>query len=231
MGIKKELLFSLEKEIICAIAYGSTMCEDFYSESDFDVLLFLRNAELENLFKLREIKLKFADQNINVDFNVHSENDLPKLRKECFWHNNRALYFQKEITLYGLVLIGKNPFTENNNDANEFRKESVRVINSLLYQARKLFINRELTKKEKINLMKWCIYAVLYALSFKGILPKTKKEALQVFGKHYSIEIDPMLFLEAKVNNNVTDDLVQKAYKFLSKLDIIVFEEYGNGRK
>lgn len=230
MDIKEALVTEMKDNISCAIAYGSSLSEDFYEHSDFDILIFLKDCSLEELYKIKSLKEIFKSKKINVDFNVHSVSESPKKRLECFWHNNRSLYFQKEITLYGMVLIGENPFLHNKFDEKELKIESVRVINSLLYQSRKLIINRDLNNFERINLMKWCVYSVLYALSFKGIITKTKTEALEVFLDHYDLGIDPLVFLRAKQENNVTEDLVKKAYSFLNDLDKTLFEEYKNGR-
>lgn len=229
--IKEEILKTLGENISSAIAYGSTISEDFYDHSDYDILLFLKDGSLEYLNKIRELREKLMKQGIKIDFNVHTINEVPAERKECFWHNNRSLYFQKEITLYGLVLIGESPFLHNNFEKSELQKEGIRVVNSLLYQARKMLMNRELNQQEKINLMKWCIYSVLYALSSKGIITKTKTEALEIFQNYFSIDIEPIIFLRAKQENNVPEELIQKAYKFLELLDKCLFEEYKNGRK
>ncbi len=125
---------------------------------------------------------------------MHSINETPSERKECFWHNNRSLYFQKEITLYGIVLIGEILFLHNNFQQIELKKEAIRVVNSLLYQSRKLLINRNLNQQEKISLMKWCIYAVLYALSFKEIITKTKIEAWRSFQATFTSKLNLLSF-------------------------------------
>jgi hypothetical protein len=79
--------------------------------------------------------------------------------------------------------------------------------------------------------MKWCIYATLYSLSFKGIFTKTKTEALEIFPKYYNLDFEPIEFLRAKQLNIVSDEIILKAYKFLEQLDNCLFEEYKNGRK
>lgn len=186
---------------------------------------------MDKLGKLRKLKEKFNAKNILIDFNVHSEKDLPQIRGGCFWHNNRGIYIQKELILYGLTFIGETHFGENHFSKDELKKECVQVINSLTYQARKLLINRKLSDKEKVNLMKWCIYASIYALVAKDIFIESKREALSKFNKYYSLKVNPIIFLKAKIKNNVSNELAQKAYKFLSDLDIIIFEDYKNGRK
>jgi len=229
--IREKLIEELKNEICCAIAYGSTFCEDFCTNSDFDILLFLKDDSISKLFKLRKIKENFQAEGVKIDFNVHSKTETPELRKECFWHNNRSLYFQKEVTLYGLVLIGESPFLHNDFNVEELKKESIKVVSSLLYQARKLLINRDINQGERITFMKWCIYAVLYALSSKGIVTKTKTEALELFPEYYSLDINPIIFLKAKKENNISDDLLEVAYKFLLQLDNKLFEDYKNGLK
>ncbi len=229
--IKEEVSKKLGDNVSCAIAYGSTICEDFYCHSDYDILLFLKKCSCEDLKAIRDLKKDFSNKGIEIDFNVHTINESPTERKECFWHNNRSLYFQKEITLYGIVLIGESPFLHNSFNLEELKKEGVRVVNSLLYQARKMLVNRELNDLEKINLMKWCIYSVLYALSSKGVITKTKTDALEIFPQYFNLDINPMIFLKAKQENNVPEEIITKAYKFLEQLDSCLFEEYKKGRK
>lgn len=228
--IKSSLSKTFGSEIVSALAYGSTLSEDFYSESDFDVLIFLKNPSLDKLNKLKAIKETFLKEKIRVDFNVHGDNELPSLRNGYFWHNNRSLYFQKEAVMYGQVLLGENPFKDTQFKQEDLQTESVRVINSLLYQTRKTLINSSLSPEQRINIMKWCIYAALYALSFKGIISKTKREALDLFNKHYHFAINPTVFLEAKIHNQVPDSLIQEAYLFISQLDAFLFEEVSHGR-
>ncbi|MDR2396234.1 MAG: hypothetical protein LBD57_06510 [Endomicrobium sp.] len=231
INIKKELLNELEDNVFCAIAYGSAIGEDFYCHSDYDILIFLKRCSLNEFQKLKKIKQMFLCQKIRIDLNVHTINEIPIVRGRCFWHNNRSLYFQKEMILYGITIIGKNPFAHNDFNENDLRIESIRVVNSLLYQARKMLINKDINEAEKINLMKWCIYSVFYALSFKGIITKTKSEAFEIFPNYFSLNINPIIFLKAKQNNNVSEELIQKAYIFLEQLDSNLFEEYNNARK
>jgi predicted nucleotidyltransferase len=225
--IREKLISEFENRIYCAIAYGSTLCEDFCCNSDFDILIFFKEETMENLKKLRKIKEDFLLEKITIDFNVHSKEEIPQVRKDCFWHNNRSLYFQKELTLYGLVLIGESPFLHNNFNERELKKESLRVVNSLLYGTRKYLINKNLDKKERITLMKWCIYSVLYALSFQGIITKTKTEALELFHEYYSSSVDPRIFLKAKKEETISDEMLEKAYVFLKELDSKLFSKYG----
>jgi hypothetical protein len=230
--IKNELLTEFGKNIFCAIAYGSTMGEDFYCHSDYDILVFLKECNMQELEKIKRLRQVFLHHhNLKIDFNVHTEKEIPIKRKECFWHNNRSLYFQKEMTLYGITIIGESPFMHNNFDETDLKIESIRVVNSLLYQARKMLINRDLNEQEKINLMKLCIYAVLYALSFKGVITRTKLEAFEIFSKFFSLNVDPIIFLRAKQNNNISGETVLRAYNFLEQLDSDLFEEYENDRK
>lgn len=226
--IKKILVETFGDLISSAVVYGSTLSDDFCEFSDYDILLVVNNPDILLLKKLKGIKKDFLKNDVIIDFNVHDIGDLPDSRKELFWHNNRALYIQKEFDLYGAVLIGKNPFRTNKIDNFLMLQEAVRVMNSLIYQARKLIVNRRLNNVSKILIMKWCIYASLYALASKGIYPKSKKNALVVFNKYFDSPINPEKFLYLKVNgaakinlNNIVD-----AYNFLSYLDRKLFTEY-----
>ncbi len=228
--IKLDLENKFNNKIIHALVYGSTLCEDFSLNSDFDILIILKEGDFQELIKLKELKKKYLEKGIKIDFNVQLENEAPQKRKKLFWHNNRAYYFQKEIQIYGLSLIGSSPFEDKTITQEEIKSEVVKVVNSLLYQARKLLINTDISLEERIRMMKFCIYGVLYALAAKNIYPKTKKEALEIFSDYFTLDIDPSYFLEKKINfENISFADLKQAYHFLSRLDQELFNQYQRG--
>ncbi|MDD4984041.1 MAG: hypothetical protein PHH82_04375 [Candidatus ainarchaeum sp.] len=226
--IKQDLLTDLKDQILSATVYGSTLNEDFCIKSDFDILLVIKKPDISLLKKLKKIKKKYAEKGVITDINVHSCDDVPAIRKEVFWHNNRGLYMQKEIELYGNQLIGENYFKSTKFSKSEIIIEAVRVINSLNYQARKLLINKNLDQDGRILMMKWCIYGALYALATKEIYPLDKKTALKAFYDIFEPPINPEKFLQIKVNRpiNITDEDVEVAYEFLTYLDKRIFQDY-----
>jgi predicted nucleotidyltransferase len=228
--ITEDLKNNFGEKIVSALAYGSTLNEDFSFTSDFDVLLIVRNPDIPFLYALRTIKESWKNKSIRVDFNVHSDTDLPAVRKKLFWHNNRGIYVQKELELYGKVLIGTNVFVTDQIDLSQLLAEAVRVINSLNYQARKTLINSQLQDADKINLMKWCIYGSLYALASRNIFPANRKMALEKFYEVFNPPINPEQFLHIKVNrpNEINDEDIQVAYDFLTYLDQKIFQDYEN---
>lgn len=226
--IKKELLSNFNKnEILSAFIYGSTLCEDFCETSDFDILVIFYNASLNNLEKLKNIKEYFVKRNIQIDFNVHSEDDIPKNRMEAFWHNNRGLYFRKEIELYGRVIIGENTLLLSEYNKDLLQLEVVRVLNSLVYQSRKCLINKSIERKNLIQILKWCIYAAQYSLAYKDIFPSSKTEAMKIFKDVFNTKSDPQEFLNLKISSNIiTYDHIQKAYDFLCEIDKIIINDW-----
>ncbi|MBS3127416.1 nucleotidyltransferase domain-containing protein, partial [Candidatus Woesearchaeota archaeon] len=142
--IRNTLIKEFGNKVVSAIAYGSTLNEDFCADSDYDILMVVKKPDVKFLKKLREIKLNYMKEKIKIDFNVHSDEDIPSIRKDLFWHNNRGLYVQKEFDIYGKVLIGENLFKTEHIDNYEMLKEAVKVINSLNYQARKIMINKNI---------------------------------------------------------------------------------------
>lgn len=119
-------------------------------------------------------------------------------------------------------------FSDVDIDQIKLFEESVRVINSLNYQARKLLINSDLSNGKKIQLFKWCIYGSLYVLATHGIYPSDRRKALMVFTKSFRPPIDPTYFLNLKLTNpvHIKDADIRKAYKFLTYLDELVFKDY-----
>lgn len=229
--VKQTLINEFGNKIVSAIVYGSTLNEDFCINSDYDILMVVKRPDVKFLNKLREIKLNYMKEKIKIDFNIHSDDDIPSIRKDVFWHNNRGLYVQKEFDIYGRILIGENLFKTDEIDNYEMLKEAVKVINSLNYQARKIMINRNIEDKEnKILMMKWCIYGSLYALASRGIYPKDKRTALQTFYDVFEPPINPEKFLKIKVERteNITLEDVEVAYEFLTYLDKKIFSDYIN---
>lgn len=228
--IAHKLQATLGKNLISAVAYGSTLCEDFMCLSDFDILIVLHDPTVEALKLLQIVKQFFKEKNICVDINVHALYEMPSFRKEAFWHNNRSLYMRIELQLYGKTIIGENLFTFSEINKKDMRLEAVRVLNSLVYQARKFLINKELRVEERIILMKFCIYAALYALAANQIYPPTKKEAMKLFKEKFPNLPDPSYFLHIKVktSSNISDADVHKAYDFLVKLDVELFNQFKN---
>ncbi len=230
-SVKKDLIAKLgKKNIVCAYVYGSTLCEDFCELSDYDFLLFLKKAQIKHLTILKNIKVAYLLRGVTVDFNVQLVEEAPSARGSAFWHNNRAIFIQREIPHFGKLVIGRNIFVPAHNySKKEQRLEIVRVINSLLYQARKLIVNRELNQEEMVRMMKFCIYAVLYSLAFMGVYPYNKKEAMIKFCNYYETKTKPTIFLELKSGQleNIKKCHVDRAYEFLSELDKIIYKKYS----
>lgn len=232
--VRNILIGSLKRKIVCAIVYGSTLNNDFCKHSDFDILIVAKNPDVSFLKNLKEIKNYFLkNEKVKIDFNVHKDTDVPKIRKEVFWHNNRGIYVQKEFELYGKVLIGKNIFNSKNINVDKLLPEAVKVINSLNYQARKLLINSDWAFDKKLLLIKWCIYGSLYALASRGIFPSDRKSALKTFNNIFKPRINPLKFLNIKINkvDSITDQDIYEAYKFLNYLDAMIFKEYEKSKK
>jgi len=230
-SIRKDLIRNFGYNIVSVFVYGSTLCEDFCELSDYDFLIFFKKAPIKYLTILKNIKATYVLKGVTIDFNIHLVSESPAARGPAFWHNNRAIYIQKEIPQFGRLIIGKNIFSSPiKYSEKEQRLESVRVINSLLYQARKLIINRELNLEEKARMMKFCIYAVLYSLAFVGVYPYNKREAMVKFSDHYQTKIKPKNFLELKSSQlkNIKKQHIDEAYKFLSELDKIIYKKYSS---
>ena len=83
--IKLDLEQTFEQNLISATVYGSTLWDDFNAQSDFDILLVFNKITIDNLFSLKKIKVDFRKYGITIDFNVHTCNEIPKIRGKAFW--------------------------------------------------------------------------------------------------------------------------------------------------
>jgi len=228
LSIKKDLVIMMGNSIVSAVVYGSSLSDDYCFLSDIDILVVLDVADSASLEILREIKRKYEKDGFDLDFNVHTVDELPDKRKKTFWHNNRALYMQIELCLYGKQLVGPNLFSGKDVNVDDLRLEVVRVVSSLTYQARKMLINSNLSTRKRITMMKWCIYGVMYYLAFWEMYPKTRKEAMQRFHQISAIKTDPNIFLEHKSEHpeNIKISDLNIAYDFLSELESLALKEY-----
>lgn len=228
LSIKSDLESSLRDNIVSATVYGSSFSDDYCFLSDIDILIILNTAGHSSLEILRSLKKKYEINGFDVDFNVHTCAETPGKRGETFWHNNRALYMQIELSLYGRQLVGNNLFDGKGIKLDDLRLEVVRVISSLTYQARKMLINSNLNTRKQITMMKWCIYGVMYYLAFWEIYPKTRKQAMQSFHKMFCFKINPSIFLEHKSGHadNIKISDLNNAYDFLSELQSSILKEY-----
>lgn len=231
LAVKEDLNIKLKNYIVSAVVYGSTLCEDFCDFSDFDILLILNKSEIEILNKIKNIREKYLERNIILDFNVHLETEMPRFRKGAFWHNNRGFYIQKELKTYGINLMGEDLFKNLEPKQKDIKLESIRVVNSLLYQTRKLLINKKINPEDKIKLMKFCIYSVLYSLAAKDIYPNSKIEALKIFSDNFNSSINPKIFFDKKLlgPNFIDEEDIKLVYKFISELDANLFSQYEKG--
>jgi len=232
-SIKKDLLNKLGSNILSATIYGSTLGDDFCITSDFDFLILLRKAEPSALKIIKDIKNKYRKKGLSLDMSIHTKEETPEKREDVFWHNNRALYMQIELNLYGTQLIGKPFLTNIKPNTLELKRECVKIINSFKYHTRKALAKEQLTKSEIRNYIKLCLYAVLYTLAFYDIYPKTKTEALKIFDEKFNFKQKSIKFYKMKTEKPLslnTKDL-ESAYGFLCEIDSKIIKDYNNTKK
>ncbi len=227
--IKQSLLSEFKDNITSAIVYGSTLQEDFGEFSDYDIIIVMKNCEASNMQKLKDIRDNLMNKlGIIIDFNVHSINDIPSIRKNVFWHNNRGFVLQKEFTIYGKTIIGSNIFEGCLLNESDIKIECIHVLNSYVYQVRKFLINKQLNLSERDTIIKFCIYAVMYSLAYLGKFPNSKTKCLDIFPQFFKTKYNPKMFFELKKNNpaNITMEDLLKAYEFLCEIDELIFNNY-----
>lgn len=234
MMIRRSLLDTFGDNIESALVYGSTLNADFCETSDYDILVVFRKLSVSDLNAIRMIKEEYERLGIVIDFNSHLVSDLPSERGGLYWHNNRSVFIQKELALTGLPIIGNNPFEGYEVNMEEMQIETVRMLNSFSYQARKTIVNKDLTHcdENKIFMIKWCIYGSLYLLAAKGYFFKSRREGLEMFSKVFDTKIDPMVFLDMKVNrpHSISHEDIEMAYEYLNYLDKTAWRLYSNAQ-
>ena len=236
--IAAQLASRLEEAVGCNLTalyhYGSALTDYFMSQSDFDFLIILKDPSPEALTALRGVVCESELQGLKVDINVQAEYEMPGVRKEVFWHNNRGIYMQHEMSAKEVLLSGVPQFFSPYPDRlSDQIIESVRVASSLVYQTRKMVLNTNLGDREKYVIAKFCIYILTYALAAKGIFPKTHQEATLAFKGAYGECGDPerFLLLKAKSESNISKGDVFDAYLFIQKIDRAIFRHYIENNK
>jgi predicted nucleotidyltransferase len=222
--IKEEFSQYYPGKIKSAIIYGSVLSKDFNLDSDYDILLIASNIDTKFINNVRVLKNHLQKKlGIRIDINLQSVDEMPKFRGRAFWHNNRGFLIQKEMLKYGYCIIGKNPFGKSLNK-NDIRLECVRLLDSYVYQTRKILINKRINYYNKMNIIKFCIYATYVSIAFIGRLPKTKETNFELFKRYFKGFGDPSKFLYIKKNLiDISNNDINDAYKFLSGLDNELF--------
>lgn len=218
--------------VLSAIVYGSAVSDDFTKASDVDCLVFLRNPTVHDLHALKNLRQQYRARSVKLDINVHAATNSPSARPNAFWHHNRSLFCEIDMQTAGKVVAGNNIFTHLLFDINDLRLEAVRGINALLYETRKLIVNKRFTQTEKTTVIKWCLYAVNYALGARKIFVGSKKKSVLLFEREYPEIMSPKLFFTFKrlQARGFTRAHLHLAHDFLSELDRIIYAEYiGSG--
>lgn len=225
--LKGELRVLFGKNLISATIYGSTLTGDFCEFSDFDILLIFKKITGKELSLIRNLKRKYREENLDLDINLHEYGELPCSRQELFIHNNRSLYMQKEICLYGKQLIGKNLFKNQKLDSDQLKIESVKIIHSFHYNVRKLLTKTENSEYDVRQGVKFCLYATLYALAYFDIYPKNKIEAYHLFERKFKIHVRDLQKLKMNPTFGKNRGDLRKAFVFLGSLDKKIFSYHN----
>ncbi|MEM4263666.1 MAG: nucleotidyltransferase domain-containing protein [Candidatus Woesearchaeota archaeon] len=224
--IIKQYLKPIEKHIAHALLYGSSIDGGANQDSDIDLLIILKKATPEIIYKIRDIRQKLQTALLMpIDINAHSVDELPSKRGLCFWHHNREYYVQAEFSKFATPVLGSNPFTANIKQE-DISLEAVKMLNSYVYQLRKLMINTTESIAEQRKAANLCIYACQYALAAKGMWPLSKEEATKKIHTQFVLSKPGTYFLKYKKTNKFGPEIIPKAYQFLQELDKQVFQLY-----
>jgi hypothetical protein len=157
---------------------------------------------------------------IEVDFNTHSEKELPRNSGTDFWHNNRWALFHAEIASNGHSLIGENPYILNMPSQDAVQSDVIRSLSSLVYRMRKLYTNATMNEDTKYTFIKWWIYAASSALAYKGIFLKNKADVVREFEVEFWDFGSIKEYLEYKKDRSkkIPDEMVDDILVFTEKL-------------
>jgi len=218
--IKSKLLEEFWDEIKNAVLYWTANSDDHNEDSDFDVLLWFEKINVDVLKAIRNVKLKCQYIGIKVDFNSHSEIELPRNSSSDFWHNNRWALFHSEVWNLWKTLIWNNPYIENTPDNEAIKKDVIRSLSSIVYRMRKAYSNTNLNKDERYTFVKWAIYSASSALSYNWKFIKNKIDIASEFEKEFPTLWSIKNYLPYKINRNlnIPDDIIDEILEFTENL-------------
>ena len=231
LDLLKTDLVNLLDNIVSIYVYGSTLYKNFGSLSDIDlIVIFEKNLSVDNLEFIKNLNKKYRNNGVKLDMSIHTIDEMIGTRNKLFWHNNRAVFIQKEIAIYGKLIYGKNLFDDNIFSKEELKEECVKVINSLKYNARKLMISSLDEDILKRRLLKLSLSSTIYALAFYNILPENRDDVCDVFDRHLNLEIKARELLELKLKNYGSKlsslEVKNKVLNFLNDLDLKIFNDF-----
>ncbi len=228
--LKTDLLNSLHN-IVSIYVYGSTLYKAFGSLSDIDlIIVFEKKLSVNNLEFIKTLNQKYKNNGIKLDISIHTVDEMIGTRDKLFWHNNRAVFIQKEILMYGKLIYGKKLFDDNIFSDYELKEECIKVINSLKYNARKLMISSLDEDILKRRLLKLSLSSTIYALAFYDILPKNRDDICDVFDRNLNLKIKAKELLKLKMKNYGSGlsslKVKNKVLNFLNELDSKVYYDF-----
>lgn len=218
--IKKSILDEFWDRIKSAVLYWTANSDDHNEGSDFDVLLWFEEVNVEVLKSIRKVKNQCQKLWIKVDFNSHSDIELPKNSKNDFWHNNRWALFHAEVWKIWKILIWDNPYKENFPKEEAIKEDVVRSLSSIVYRMRKFYSNTDLNEEERYTFVKWAIYSASSALSYKGKFIKDKKSIATEFKREYPDlwNIDKYLAYKVDRDLKIPDNIIDEILEFTENL-------------
>lgn len=171
--MEQEPYSSLVKQILARVVgvvsiylYGSQVHKIKNAKSDFDLQIILATSGSKQLNALREIEIEYGSKGYNLGIMTHIESEIfgsEGFPAEIFVHRNRCWFFIKDMKEHARLLWGKDIFSQIDLPPQEILiVEATRVLHSLVYEARKKFVNKPKEMDSSIDLVKYCLYASQY---------------------------------------------------------------------
>lgn len=233
--IAKKFKSLLKSNLVSVMLHGSYAQDFNHKNSDIDYFLILKKIDLPTLFEIRKLK-EDAEQEYGreISINIQKVSEMPKIRKETFYHKNRCALFLHEANKIDKVLIGENPYyLKDLPSEQELKIESIKIINSFAYFLRKYLVNSDLDFSFKESL-RYVVMSTQYANAFVGDYPKSTKDSVESFSKNFSdfsLKELPMELIEIKRGTTKVYDkekILGQSIAFLEELDEYLFGKYSS---
>ncbi len=229
--------YEFKDNVISIYAMGSFIERTFSKLSDIDLNIFLKKADFKELYALRKV-IRITEQKFGrkVDTNIISEKELKVVSSIVFPHKYRHALLIFEIKHYNCLLYGIDILKDVKIDYAELYEETIKLLLTLGYRIRKIYLTSRMIKEAKKQAVKFVIYACKFALINKGIYvydnDLVEKEFLNKFSYLGDLSIVKECFNIYKTyNKRVSLNIFKRAVNFIERLSEERLEEFLKRKK
>jgi len=229
--------YKFKDNIISIYAMGSFVEGTYSKFSDIDLNIFLKKADFKELYALRKA-IRVTEQKFGrkIDTNIISEKELKVIDSIVFPHKYRHALLIFEIKHYNCLLYGTDILRNIKINYAELYEETVKLLLTLGYRIRKIYLASGTIKEAKEQAVKFVIYACKFALINKGIYVYDNEEVEKEFLDKFSYLEDLTIVKECfdiykSHNKRISLNIFKRAINFIERISKERLEEFLKRKK